>query len=101
MFLIPGDAFCTERTREFIAGLGWRQSWLSHEANCSRGVYSFAGSQWAEMAVWQPLWLASLYREGFELEFLDIKSLALAHGGLGDHLIEPPFEVLCGRRSGA
>jgi hypothetical protein len=50
------------------------------------------------MTVWQPLWLAQLYRRYFSIEFLDVKSLWLDNGGIHGIVLETPFEVLIGRR---
>jgi len=95
---MPSSAFTSQRTQAYIAGLDWQQAWLKEEPFCSRGTYSFSGSAWAEMNVWQPMWLAHLYREDFNIRFLDVKGLALQHGGMGDALIEPPFDVMMGWR---
>ncbi len=98
VFLIPGDAFTTPRSQRFIASLDWHQAWLEEGPGYNRGVYRFADAPWQEMTVWQPMWLARLYAPYFDLRFLDVKSLSLAHGGLGDAAIEPPFELMIGRR---
>ncbi len=98
VFLIPSSAFASPRTQSFIAQLGWKQAWLKESYHCSRGVYSFADSDWAEMNVWQPMWLADLYMGDFSVNFLDVKTISLSHGGMGNNLIEPPFEVIFGHR---
>ena len=98
VFLIPSAAFRSDLSQDFFERLGWRQPWLKEEGVRSPGVYSFAGSAWAEMCVWQPMWLARLYGSAFEVEFLDVKQLALEHGGMGEAMIEPPFDVMVGRR---
>ncbi len=98
VFLIPSSAFASSRTQSFIAKLGWKQAWLEESFHYSRGVYSFANSDWAEMNVWQPMWLANLYMQDFSVNFLDVKALSLKHSGMGGNLIEPPFEVMFGHR---
>ncbi len=98
VFLIPSSAFASSRTQSFIAKLGWKQAWLEESFHYSRGVYSFANSDWAEMNVWQPMWLANLYMQDFSVNFLDVKALSLKHGGMGGSLIEPPFDVMFGHR---
>ncbi len=98
VFLIPSSAFTSARTQSYIAKLGWEQAWLEESIHCSRGVYSFANSDWAEMSVWQPMWLANLYMQHFSINFLDIKAISLEHKGMGDVLIEPPFDVMFGYR---
>ncbi|MCP4238026.1 MAG: class I SAM-dependent methyltransferase [Aestuariibacter sp.] len=98
VFLIPSSAFASSRTQSYIAKLGWEQAWLEESIHCSRGVYSFANSAWAEMSVWQPMWLANLYMRNFSINFLDIKGISLEHKGMGDVLIEPPFDVMFGYR---
>lgn len=98
VFLIPSSAFTSSRTQSFIAQLGWEQAWLEESLYFSRGVYSFANSEWAEMNVWQPMWLANVYLHNFTVSFLDVKSISLKHGGMGNVLIEPPFDVMLGCR---
>lgn len=98
VFLIPSSSFTSSRTQSFIAQLGWEQAWLKESLHFSRGVYSFANSEWAEMNVWQPMWLANVYLQDFSVSFLDVKSISLKHGGMGDVLIEPPFDVMLGCR---
>ncbi len=98
VFLIPSSAFTSSRTQSYIARLGWRQAWLEESFHCSRGVYSFADSGWAEMNVWQPMWLANIYKDHFSVNFLDVKAISLKHQGMGGNLIEPPFDVMFGRR---
>ncbi len=98
VFLIPSSAFASSRTQSYIAKLGWEQAWLEESLHCSRGVYSFANSDWAAMSVWQPMWLANLYMQDFSVNFLDIKAITLKHKGMGDSLIEPPFDVMFGYR---
>ncbi len=98
VFLIPSSAFTSSRTQSFIAKLDWKQAWLEESFHCSRGVYSFGNSGWAEMNVWQPMWLANLYMQDFSVNFLDVKALSLKHSGMGGSLIEPPFDVMFGHR---
>ncbi len=98
VFLIPSSAFASPQTQSFIARLGWKQAWLEESYHSSRGVYSFADSDWTEMNVWQPMWLADLYMKDFTVNFLDTKTISLGHGGMGNNLIEPPFEVMFGHR---
>ncbi len=98
VFLIPSSAFASSRTQTYIAKLGWEQAWLEESIHCSRGVYSFANSDWTEMNVWQPMWLANLYTKDFSVNFLDIKTISLKHKGMGNCLIEPPFDVMFGYR---
>ncbi len=98
VFLIPSSAFVSSRTQSFIAQLGWKQAWLEESYHCSRGVYSFADSEWAEMNVWQPMWLANIYMQKFSVNFLDVKAISLRHRGMEGSLIEPPFDVMFGRR---
>jgi SAM-dependent methyltransferase len=99
VFLIPSSAFTSSRTQSFIAQLGWKQAWLEESFLFSRGVYSFADSGWTEMNVWQPMWLANLYSQDFSVNFLDVKAITLKHQGMGDCLIEPPFDVMFGHRT--
>ncbi len=98
VFLIPSSAFTSTRTQSFIARLGWEQAWLEESFYSSRGVYSFADSEWTEMNVWQPMWLANIYMDQFSVNFLDVKAISLKHKGMGESLIEPPFDVMFGRR---
>ncbi|MCP3875736.1 MAG: class I SAM-dependent methyltransferase [Desulfobacteraceae bacterium] len=98
VFLIPSSAFASPRTQSFIAKLGWKQAWLEESYHCSKGVYSFSDSDWVEMNVWQPMWLADLYMKDFSVNFLDVKAISLSHRGMGDSLIEPPFDVMFGHR---
>ncbi|MCP4273394.1 MAG: class I SAM-dependent methyltransferase [Gammaproteobacteria bacterium] len=98
VFLIPSSAFASSRTQSYIAKLGWEQAWLEESIHCSRGVYSFDNSDWTEMNVWQPMWLANLYMQDFSVNFLDVKTISLKHQGMGDSLIEPPFDVMFGYR---
>ncbi len=98
VFLIPSSAFTSPRTQSFIARLGWKQAWLEESFHSSMGVYSFADSEWAEMNVWQPMWLANIYMEKFSVNFLDVKTISLKHQGMRENLIEPPFDVMFGRR---
>ncbi len=98
VFLIPGDAYTSVRTQRFAAELHWRQAWLEETPEYTRGVFSFEGSPWEEMTVWQPLWLAQLYRQHFSVEFLDVKSLWLELGGIDGLVIEPPYDVVIGVR---
>ncbi|MBI5571841.1 MAG: class I SAM-dependent methyltransferase [Desulfomonile tiedjei] len=98
VFLIPGDAYTSVRTQRFAAELHWRQAWLKETPEYTRGVFSFEGSPWDEMTVWQPLWLAQLYRRHFSVEFLDVKSLWLDQGGLDGTVLEPPYDVMIGHR---
>lgn len=98
VFLIPSSAFTSSRSQSFIDQLGWRQAWLEDSVHCSRGVYSFAGSEWTEMNVWQPMWLANVYMKEFSVQFVDVKTLSLKHRGMGENLIEPPFDVMIGKR---
>ncbi|MFC1833140.1 class I SAM-dependent methyltransferase [Thermodesulfobacteriota bacterium] len=97
-FLMPADAYTSVRTQRFAALLDWRQAWLEEGPEWVRGVFSFAGSPWAEMTVWQPIWIAKLYRPYFSLEFIDVKSVWLDEGGLGEHILEPTYEVMIGTR---
>jgi SAM-dependent methyltransferase len=97
-FLIPGDAYTSVRTQRFAAGLGWRQAWLEETPEYTRGVFSFEGSPWEEMTVWQPIWLERLYRDHFSVEFLDVKSLWLDCGGIEGVVLEPTYEVMIGLR---
>lgn len=98
VFLIPGDAFTSARTQRFAAELHWRQAWLEETPRYTRGVFSFEGSPWEEMTVWRPMWLAQLYRRHFSVEFLDVKSLWLDQGGIDGVFLEPPYDVMIGRR---
>ncbi len=98
VFLIPSSAFTSSRTQSYIAKLGWEQAWLEESIHCSRGVYSFDNSGWTEMNVWQPMWLANLYMQDFSVNFLDVKTISLKHKGMGDSLIEPPFDIMFGYR---
>jgi SAM-dependent methyltransferase len=98
VFLIPAAAYTLARTQRFAAKLNWRQGWLEETADYTKGVFSFEGSPWEEMTVWQPLWLAKLYREHFSTAFLDVKSLWLEHGAEAP-VLEPPFDVMIGLRA--
>lgn len=98
VFLIPGDAYTSIRTQRFAAELHWRQAWLEETLEYTRGVFSFEGSPWEEMTVWQPLWLAQLYRRHFSVEFMDVKSLWLERGGIDGAVLEPPYDVMIGVR---
>jgi SAM-dependent methyltransferase len=98
VFLIPGAAYTSVRTQRFAAELHWRQAWLEETPEYTRGVFSFDGSPWEEMTVWQPLWLARLYRQPFAVEFLDVKSLWLEDAGIEDVILEPPYDVMIGHR---
>jgi SAM-dependent methyltransferase len=92
VFLIPGDAYTSDRTQRFAVELHWRQAWLEETPECAKGVFSFEGSPWEEMTVWQPMWLARLYRQHFSVEFLDVKSLWLDEGGIAGADLEPPHD---------
>ncbi len=94
VFLIPGDAYTSVRTQRFAAELHWRQAWLEETPEYTGGVFSFKGSPWEEITVWQPLWLARLYRRYFSVEFLDVKSLWLDKDGIEGVILEPPYEVM-------
>ncbi len=98
VFLFPGDAYTSPRTQRFAAELHWRQAWLEETPEYTRGVFSFEGSPWEEMTVWQPLWLARLYRRHFSVEFVDVKSLWLDKGGIDGLILEPPYDVMIGIR---
>lgn len=98
VFLIPGLGFTTQQAQRFFTQLGWRQAWLDDNIFCKHGVYKFGESDWQELWVWQPLWLARLYAPSFTVSFLDVKSLSINHEGLGNEPMEPPFEVMMGRR---
>lgn len=97
-FLIPGTGFTTQAAQRFFTKLDWRQAWLGEDETRHYGLYSFAGSPWKEMWVWSPMWLAQLYSKDFKLEFLDVKSIALVHDGLGSPPLDPPYELMIGWR---
>jgi SAM-dependent methyltransferase len=98
VFLIPGDAYTSVRTQRFAAELHWRQAWLEETPKYTKGVFSFEGSPWEDMTVWQPTWLAQLYRRHFSVKFLDVKSLWLDQGGINGAFLEPPYDVMMGLR---
>ncbi len=96
VFLIPGNAFTTKRSQRFAARLDWHQAWLDETPEYNRGVYKFGDSDWAEMTVWQPMWLARLYSRHFGIRFLDVKGFSIGHPGLGDPPTEPLFDIMMG-----
>ncbi len=98
VFLIPGDAFTTTRAQRFAARLDWRQAWLEETPEYNRGIYKFGDSDWAEMTVWQPMWLARLYSPHLDIHFLDVKGFSMGHPGLGDPPTEPLFDIMMGTR---
>jgi len=97
-FLFPGLGFTTRRAQRFFTQLDWHQQWAEETDQYAHGFYRFADSPRQELWAWRPMWLAGLHDPHFSLSFVDVKSLAATHGGLGAPAIEPPFEVMTGRR---
>lgn len=98
VFLFPSDSFISPKTQEYAARFTWQQAWLHSDARCTRGVFSFQGSDWDTMTCWQPLFLFELYHRYFDLHFLDTKKICVEGGFLDDAYLNPTFEVLYGRK---
>lgn len=99
--VVPADSFTSQRTQTLAREhFGWKQAWTESAAEFTRGVFSF-GNQWIETTIWQPLFLARLLDEHFEIRCLDVKSTLINQHLLDEMQTEPPFEVLYGVKRSA
>jgi SAM-dependent methyltransferase len=96
VFLFPSDGFTSEKTKDYVSRLAWRQAWYDSTHRCTRGVFSFRDSPWQVMTCWQPLYLFELYSKLFDLHFLDTKKVCVEGGFVDEHYLCPTFEVMYG-----
>jgi 2-polyprenyl-3-methyl-5-hydroxy-6-metoxy-1,4-benzoquinol methylase len=99
--VIPSDSFTSQQTQILTREhFGWQQAWSESTAEYTRGVFS-SGNQWTEATIWQPMFLARLLNEYFDIHCLDVKRTLIQQSLLDEMQSEPLFEVLYGvKRSG-
>ena len=99
--VVPADSFTSQRNQTLAREhFGWRQAWTESTTEYTRGVFSF-GNQWIETTIWQPMFLARLLNEHFDIHFIDVKRTLIDQRLLDEMQTEPPFEIIYGVKRGA
>ncbi len=94
--VVPADSFTSQRTQTLAREhFGWRQAWTESNSEFTRGVFSF-GNEWIETTIWQPMFLARILNQHFDIRCLDVKSTLINQHLMDEMQTEPPFEVLFG-----
>ncbi len=96
LFVVPSDAFTSNRTQKLARVIDWVQAWTNEDVAWTEGIFRF-GDEWIPTTVWQPLFLMQQLRPYFDLETWDIKGTLVRENLLPELHSEPPFEVIYGR----
>lgn len=97
-FVVPSATFSSPATQRIANQIGWREGWYEQGDNYTKGIFSFLGSDWTELTVWEPLYLMRLYNEWFDLHTLDVKRIWVQENLMSEFSIEPPFNVIYGSK---
>lgn len=99
-FVVPSSAYVTDVTQRIAKELGWVQSWYERGDCYTKGVFSFAGSEWTDMTVWETVYLMRLYSKYFEVDSINVKKVLVSEELLVEYPVEPTFEVIYGKKLG-
>lgn len=96
-FVVPSATFYSPTTQEIARHANWEiaHSRTTHES--SRGIVSF-GEGFAPITAWNILLLMRLLSDRFHVHTHDVRGTLVECDALGDLVLEPHFEVICGRK---
>ncbi|MEM9242993.1 MAG: methyltransferase domain-containing protein [Pseudomonadota bacterium] len=98
VFLIPSAAYSGHRVIEFFRKIKFPNLIVDTYPQYDHLLYTFDKVEWADYAPWQPSCIYNLYKDDFDMDFVDVIKIMVEQGHLTDVYTTSPFDILIGRR---
>ncbi|MCP4476279.1 MAG: class I SAM-dependent methyltransferase [Gammaproteobacteria bacterium] len=98
VFLIPSATYPGARASAFLKALNFFHVIIDSCPEYDQMLFPFNNTEWEKYTAWRPLYLYELYKDHFDMNFVDTKKIMVDNDYLTPAYINPLFDILIGEK---